>query len=133
MKIPSSYKILSMVFPVSLLINGCADQAMAEQDQTAEEQVATNSAKATATISNLLPADGCSYPVTINGTDYAPNDGSSEMVHDLVPPGQVVTARISYRLTGNTATVTCGFGNTVELPEIAFRVMFVIDDGSTAS
>jgi hypothetical protein len=107
---------------------------MADQAQGAEDQATTTtSAKATATISNQLPADGCSYPVTIDGTDYAPNDGSSEVVHDLVPPGRTVTARISYRLTGGTATVTCGFGRTVELPEIALRVIFVIDDGAQES
>jgi hypothetical protein len=133
MIILSSHKMLSMVFPISILVGACAGQAMADQDQSAEDQAATDSAKATATISNLLPADGCSYPVTINGTDYAPNDGSMDMVHDLVQPGQTVTARISYRLTGGTATVTCGFGRTVELPEIAFRVIFVIDDGSAES
>lgn len=103
------------------------------REQTAEDQAATSSVKATATIANLLPADGCSYPVTIDGTDYAPNDGSSDQVHDLVPPGETITARISYRLTGGTATVTCGFGRTLELPEIALRVMFVIDDASPGS
>jgi hypothetical protein len=122
-----------MVFPVSILVGACAGQAMADQEQSTEDQAATSSAKATATIANLLPADGCSYPVTINGTDYAPNDGSLDVVHDLVPAGQTVTARISYRLTGGTATVTCGFGRTVELPEIAFRVIFVIDDASPES
>jgi len=106
---------------------------MADQEQSAEDQAATDSAKATATIANLLPADGCSYPVTINGTDYAPNDGSLEVAHDHVPPGQTITARISYRLTGGTATVACGFDRTVELPEIAFRIIFVIDDGSQES
>jgi hypothetical protein len=133
MTILSSHKILSMAFSVSLLVGACADQAMADQQQSAEDPVATESAKATATIANLLPADGCSYPVTINGTDYAPNDGSLEVARDVAPPGQTVTARISYRLTGGTGTVTCGFGRTVELPEIAFRVIFVIDDGSAES
>jgi hypothetical protein len=119
-----------MVFPVSILVGACAGQAMADQEQSAEDLAATDSAKATATIANLLPADGCSYPVTINGTDYAPNDGSLDVVHDLVPAGQTITARISYRLTGGTATVTCGFDRTVELPEIALRVIFVIHDAS---
>ena len=122
-----------MVFPVSILVGACAGNAMADQEQNTEDQVATDSAKATATIANLLPVDGCSYPVTINGTDYAPNDGSRDVVHDLVPAGQTITARISYRLTGDTGTVRCGFGSTVELPEIAFRVIFVIDDGSPES
>jgi hypothetical protein len=133
MTILSSHKILAMIFPVSVLVGGCAGQAMADtdQEQSAEDQAATASRKATATIANLLPADGCSYPVTIDGTDYAPNDGSMDVVHDLVQAGQTVTARISYRLTGGTSTVTCGFGRTVELPEIAFRVIFVIDDGTS--
>jgi hypothetical protein len=133
MTILVSRNILSMVFPVSILVGACAGPAMADQEQSAEDQVATASEKATATIANLLPADGCSYPVTINGTDYAPNDGSLDVVHDLVPAGQAITARISYRLTGGTATVTCGFGNTIELPEIAFRVIFVIDHAAPES
>jgi hypothetical protein len=122
-----------VVFPVSILVGACAGKAMADQEQSAEDLAATDSAKTTATIANLLPADGCSYPVTINGTDYAPNDGSLDAAHDLVPPGQTITARISYRLTGGTATVACGFNRRVELPEISFRVIFVIDDGSTES
>ena len=133
MTILSSYKILSMVFPVSILGGACAGPAMADQEQSAEDLATTNSEKATATIANLLPADGCSYPVTINGTDYAPDDGSLDVLQDLVPPGQTITARISYRLTGGTATVACGFGRNVELPAIAFRVIFVIDDGSQES
>src|ERR1044071_8197365 len=112
MTILNFHKVLSMVFPVSILVSACAGQAMADQEQSAEDQLATSSEKAIATIANLLPADGCSYPVTINGTDYAPNDGSMDVVHDLVPAGQTITARISYRLTGGTATVTCGFGRT---------------------
>jgi hypothetical protein len=131
MIILSSHKILSMVFPVSILVGARAGQAMAsDQDQSAEDQAPTASAIATATIANLLPADGCSYPVTVNGIDYAPNDGSLDVAHDLVPPGQTITARISYRLTGGTATVACGFDRTVELPEISFRVIYVIDSAS---
>jgi hypothetical protein len=56
-----------------------------------------------------------------------------DVVHDLVPAGQTITARISYRLTGGTGIVRCGFGRTVELPEIAFRVIFVIDNASPES
>jgi hypothetical protein len=122
-----------MAFPVSILVGACTGQAMADQAQSAEDQVATTSEKAIATIANLLPADGCSYPVTINGTDYAPNDGSLEAIHDHVPPGETITARVSYRLTGGTATVVCGFDRTVELPEIAVRIIYVIPDAAPES
>jgi len=133
MTILGSHNILSMAFPVSILVGACADQAMADQEQSTEDQAATGSLKATATIANLRAADGCSYPVTINGTDYAPNDGSMDVVHDRVPAGQTITARVSYRLTGGTGIVRCAFGGTFELPEIAFRVIFVIDDASPES
>jgi hypothetical protein len=122
MTISNSHNMLLMFLPINILLG----------EQSAQDQAATDGAKATATIANLLPANGCSYPVTINGRDYAPNDGSLDVIHDLVPPGQAITARISYRLTGHTATVRCGFGRA-EVPEIAFRVIFVIDDASPES
>jgi hypothetical protein len=76
----------------------------------------------------LLPVDGCSFPVTIDGVDYAPNDASLEVIRDFVPAGSTVTARISYRLTGGTGQVECGFGTTLQVPEISVRVLYVVDD-----
>jgi hypothetical protein len=95
------------------------------QDAAAQESEAPQAAiasSATATISNLLPADGCSYPVTIGDVDYAPDAASLAAVRDRVPAGTAITVRIDYRLTGRTAHVECGFGNTLELPEISFHV-----------
>ena len=118
--------VSSLLVPTVVLLGGWAS-SQDPQDSPAPREV-TSSDKATATIANLLPVDGCSFPVTIDGVDYAPNDASLEVIRDLVPGGSTITARISYRLTGNAGQVECGFGATLQVPEISVRVLFVVDD-----
>lgn len=77
----------------------------------------------------MLPVDGCSYPVTMRGVSYAPDAASLEAVRELVPAGGSIRVVITYTLTGNTASVECGFGSTRFLPEISFRVRRMLDDG----
>lgn len=89
-------------------------------------------ATATATISNMLPVDGCSYPVSLGGIDYAPDAASLAAVRDLVPAGGTLRVVIAYRITGGTAQVECGFGTSQDLPRIAFKVRHVLDDCSQA-
>jgi hypothetical protein len=122
------YILSSLLAPTVVLLGGCAN-SQDPQDSSAPQEVAS-SGKATATIANLLPVDGCSFPITIDGVEYAPNDASLEVIRDVVPAGSTITARISYRLTGDTGQVECGFGATLQVPEISVRVMFVIDDGT---
>ena len=93
------------------------------------EESAVRRRTATATIANLLPVDGCSYPVTIDGVEYAPAEASVDQLADLVPAGGTITAQIQYRLTGETGLVACGFGTSRELPEIALRIRHIVDDG----
>jgi hypothetical protein len=109
------------------MLGGCAN-SQDPQDSSAAGEV--TSAKATATIANMLPVDGCSFPVTIDGVDYAPNDASLEVIRDFVPAGSTITARISYRLTGATGQIECGFGTTLQVPLISVRVLYVIDDST---
>ncbi|HEX7837560.1 MAG TPA: hypothetical protein VF469_08865 [Kofleriaceae bacterium] len=81
---------------------------------------------AIAVISNMLPVDGCSYPVTIDGVDYAPDARSLAAIDDRVPAGGELRVRIEYRLTGRTGQVECGFGTSRQLPEITFRIRQVL-------
>lgn len=81
---------------------------------------------AIAVISNKLPVDGCSYPVTIGDVDYAPDARSIAPIRDHVPAGGELRVRIEYRLTGRTGQVECGFGTSRQLPEITFRVRQVL-------
>lgn len=69
-------------------------------------------------IRNELPADGCSYPVELNGTRYAPSPSSRARVEQFATKFGENPATIDYELTGNVATVTCGWGATQQLPEI---------------
>jgi hypothetical protein len=128
---------LSFVIPLGVLaatwLHPHISTAQAQQDPSVQqeaspEQDSAAARRATATIANLLPVDGCSYPVTIDGVDYAPTASSASAIQDLVPAGGTLTVRIQYRLTGRTGQVECGFGTSQELPEIAFRVIRVIDD-----
>lgn len=126
------FRILSAsLIPTIVLLGGWAN-AQDPRDSSAPREVAP-SAKATATIANQLPVDGCSFPVTIDGVDYAPNDASLEVIRDLVPGGSAITARISYRLTGHTGEIECGFGTTLQVPEISVRVLYVINDSAEAT
>jgi len=125
---PCFRRLSSSLVPAVVLLGGCAS-SQDPQDSSAPQEI-TSSGKATATIANLLPVDGCSFPVTIDGADYAPNDASLEVIRDLVPAGRTIRARISYRLTGGTGQVECGFGTTLQVPKISVRVLFVVDDGT---
>lgn len=128
---------LSLVIPLGVLAatwaHPQASSAQVPQDpsvqqDTSREQGSAAVRPAVATIANMLPVDGCSYPVTINGVDYAPDARSLAAIQDLVPAGGTITVRIRYRLTGGTGQVECGFGTSRELPEISFRVTRVIED-----
>ena len=114
--------LLSLIVPVGILVGACVDQ---QDSSSVQESVARISA--TATISNGLPVDGCSYPVTIDDVDYAPDARSLATIRYLVPAGGTITVRIDYRLTGRTGQVQCGFGTTRDLPEISLRVREVVD------
>jgi hypothetical protein len=93
----------------------------------ASAQPAAKSDVVSATITNMLAADGCSYPVTIDGVDYAPDAQSTDRMRRIVPFG-VWDAEITYSLTGNVGQVECGFGQTIQLPEITVRVRRIIVD-----
>jgi hypothetical protein len=82
---------------------------------------------ATATIENSLTVDGCSYPVTVDGVDYAPDAQSLANIRARNLPYHETQIFIQYRLTGRTGRVECGNdAGFVELPEISF----VFDDAS---
>ena len=74
--------------------------------------------RATATIENKLPVDGCSYVVRIDDTEYAPDAESRTAIiaHELPLVAEVV---IEYRLTGKTGQVDCELGKS-DRPEISF-------------
>lgn len=116
--ITRSLRFLPLIIP--LMFAGVrADEASAEQAAKPEA--------VTATITNMLAADGCSYPVTIDGVDYAPDARSTDRMRNVVPFG-VWGAEIIYSLTGNVGQVECGFGQTMQLPEITVRVRRIIVD-----
>ena len=103
---------------------------LARQNSSLAQESGQESASGTiavATITNQLPVDGCSYPVTINGVDYAPDAASIAAISDRVTAGGSLRVVIRYRLTGNTGQVECGFGTSRTLPEISFEVQRVLD------
>jgi hypothetical protein len=104
---------------------GCLDQQNSSFAQESAQESATGTI-AIATITNQLPVDGCSYPVTINGVEYAPDAASIAAISDRVPAGGSLRVLIDYRLTGNTGQVECGFGTSRTLPEISFEVRRVL-------
>lgn len=114
---------LSIVVGAGLVAQ--AEPVPASDDQAQDQAVAR---RAIATISNLLAADGCSYPVTIRGVDYAPDASSEQALAAQVPAGQTVTARVNFQLTGGTGEVICGFGTTRQLPEISVQIREIIPD-----
>lgn len=97
--------LLLLAVPVGVLATGCAD----DEDPEAFRD-------ATATIENLLPVDGCSYPVTIDDVRYAPDAASVAEIRERTLPPRA-TVEIRYRLTGETGQVSCGRASET-LPEI---------------
>jgi hypothetical protein len=73
--------------------------------------------RATATIENHLAVDGCSYPITIAGVEYAPDRASLDAVIEHVSTSGEVMVEVEYRVTGNVGHVNCELG-AVERPEI---------------
>ena len=74
---------------------------------------------ATATVKNNIDADGCSYTLTIDQLDYAPDsDSIGELDAHEVHHGEIIA--IKYYLTRHTARVPCGFASHRDLPEISF-------------
>jgi hypothetical protein len=72
----------------------------------------------TASIENGTPYDGCSYPLTINGVKYAASPATRDLVAKFATAIGTTTANITYRITGGTASVECGWGSGQLLPEI---------------
>lgn len=123
MTITHSLKLLSLAIPLTIVGAGVDQQESVAQQSAARDQVRV----AIATIANMLPVDGCSYPVTIGNRDFAPDAATTEVMKDLVPAGGTITAEISYTLTHAIGEVQCGFGTTKQLPEISAQVLRVLE------
>lgn len=76
----------------------------------------------TAVIQHNLPADGCSYPVTVAGVEYAPDAASLPGIRERTPIG-TTTVQIEFHITGNVARVECGFGTFRDLPEASVEIV----------
>src|SRR3954462_7267103 len=126
MTILHSRRSWSVVIPMAVFVGGCFDQQNSSLAQESAQESATGTI-AVATITNQLPVDGCSYPVTIKGVDYAPDAASIAAIRDRVIAGGSLRVLIDYRLTANTGQVECGFGTSRTLPEISFEVRRVLD------
>ncbi len=85
----------------------------------AEPSPPTRPAKATATIENNLPADGCSYVIEINGAKFAPDAATLAAIEQRDVPFGRTTYKVEYTVTGGTAAVECGFNTHRELPAVA--------------
>ncbi|MDP3232047.1 MAG: hypothetical protein Q8S33_36890 [Myxococcales bacterium] len=78
-------------------------------------------------IENGLAYDGCSYPITIGMTTYAPSAASKALVESIASKKYGDTnVRLTFRLPGTMASVECGWGGTQELPEIEVLTLTVL-------
>ena len=103
---------LILMSAAGVVVGGCVDNDHAPPGGPLVET--------TATIANQLPVDGCSYPVTINDVDYAPDAASRDLIIARGITSSLSTVTIKYRLTGRTGQVECGFLRHSDLPEISF-------------
>ena len=75
-----------------------------------------------------LPADGCQHTVTVGSRNYALDASSYNAVQNAftsaVNPWNPLRKRISYRVTGKTWSVTCGWGTSQVLPQINIRAIY---------
>lgn len=85
----------------------------------------------TASIENGLPYDGCSYPITIGAQTYAASPATRALVAAGIKKLGATRVSLTYRLTGGTASVECGWGSTQTFPEI--EVLALAPLANTAS
>ena len=101
-------RLLWMMVPVGVIAAGCADEPLT---------------RATATIQDDLPVDGCSYIVQIGEVDYAPDAKSRAAIVDRALRDGA-TVEVEYRLTGETGEVECGdLSSKRDLPEITLMLL----------
>lgn len=86
----------------------------------------------TASIENGLPYDGCSYPITIAGVQYAASPATKALVQSFIKKIGTTRATITYRLTGGTTSVECGWGSTQTLPELEVLSLAALPDTTIA-
>ena len=80
--------------------------------------------KGEAIIENGVPYDGCSWVVQVGLTEYAPDVASEALVKTFTKEAIGRTsARIEYKLSGNKASVICGWSGAMQLPEISISAI----------
>lgn len=81
-------------------------------------------------VENGLPYDGCSYPISISGVRHAASPATKQLVSNFATRIGTTKATITYRLTGGTTTVECGWGSQQILPEIeVLSIVAVVSSG----
>ncbi|MDX2014542.1 MAG: hypothetical protein SFW67_30370 [Myxococcaceae bacterium] len=69
-------------------------------------------------VENGLAYDGCSFPLTLGGTTYAPSAASKAKVEAVAKTFGRTNVTVTYSLTGAQADVECGWSSKQTLPEI---------------
>lgn len=83
-------------------------------------------------IENGLAYDGCSYPITIGMTTYAPSATSKALVESVGSKKYGETrVSLTFRLSGAMGSVECGWGGSMELPEIEVLTLTPINEVSS--
>jgi hypothetical protein len=90
----------------------------APRTQDPETLGAAQPIEAEADLENGLAYDACTWTVTVGETGYAPTASSRALIEKHTTNIGHTRARIRYRVTGDTATVECGWGKTLSLPAI---------------
>lgn len=124
-----SRKLASMMaLSLGLFAGACADDA---DSPPAGDPPMSEVKRATATIDNFLAVDGCSYPVKIDGVDYAPAEASLADIRARVGAADRLTVEVEYRVTGAVGHVRCGRA-LVDLPEIEVTLLEKVLTRATA-
>jgi hypothetical protein len=113
-------RLLWAVLPVGAI--AAAGGCMSEGEGMSESGIGDDSLVATATIENNLAADGCTYLVTIDDVEYAPDAASFIDLKDNHVRNRE-TVKVSYRSTGRIGEAECGFGSIAHRPEIHLTVL----------
>ena len=80
--------------------------------------------KGDAIIENGEPYDGCSWVVQVGLDEYAPDLASEALVRAFTKESIGKTsAKIEYSLSGNKASVICGWSGAMQLPEISISAI----------
>ena len=76
---------------------------------------------AEAEIQDALAVDGCRLLITVGENHFGPDPASVATLDKFLSTASSGKATMTFRLTGKTTAVECGWGSKMKVPEVAIQ------------